>query len=134
MDNKNQNSENQNTSQSLAHIPDQITLPLSDTLTQPSDEPHKYRFNYTIDNNTVYAGRYSMDLTGVDNLTVNGNTIYFDPYLGCAAADGIALNDSHTVLIENNNFTIMLSGYTFISVANVNDLSTNVILTNNTLN
>lgn len=65
-----------------------------------------YRWNYTIENNTLYSGGAGFDVEDVNNATISGNTAIWTVGLGCGQPDyGVYLVDSHTIAITNNTFT-----------------------------
>jgi hypothetical protein len=87
--------------------------------------PGEYRSNFTITDNNLLAGGNGMDIEGVDNATIENNTVTYTNE-GCVPPAGVVLVDSHSVSIEDNTLTGFPGGFT-----NVDDLSTGVTLVGN---
>jgi hypothetical protein len=87
--------------------------------------PGEHRSNYTITNNQLLAGGYGMDIEGVDNATIDNNTVTYTNE-GCNPPAGVFLVDSHTVSIENNTFAGFPAG-----VDTVDSLSTGLTVVGN---
>ena len=87
--------------------------------------PGEYRSNYTITNNNLLAGGYGIDIEGVDNATIQNNTVTYTNE-GCNPPAGVFIYDSHTVSVENNTFADFPGG-----IASVDNLSTGITMLGN---
>jgi hypothetical protein len=67
---------------------------------------------YVFTGNTLLARRYAFNLTRMQNVQIDSNSVTYDTSHGCSPVMGVNLIDSHLVAITNNVFSGASGAYT----------------------